>query len=144
LIWMFLNSTPSLPLTIRSFRNADRRSSLRRCPFLGHLKHTPMGVDLPMVNVLCIVFDNQMVGESFRLVVAGVRTVTTHRKGVTAPKPSRLFAFRPNESRLAALSLLTPGRGREDSHAFKRAAASHVAVLAFCSHLINHTTVFQG
>ena len=35
-----------------------------------------------------------MVGESFHHMVAGVRTVTIFRKGATAQKLLRLFAFR--------------------------------------------------
>jgi hypothetical protein len=87
-------------------------------PPYGTLKTGPNCLDLPMVNVLCIVFDNQMVGESFHQVVAGVRTATTNRKGAAAQKLLRLFAFYPDESKVAVLSLLTPGRGRGDSHAF--------------------------
>ena len=51
--------------------------------------------ELPTSEVFAIVTANQTVGESFRPVVAGVRTVTTLRKGVTAQKLLRLFAFRP-------------------------------------------------
>ena len=69
-----------------------------------HPPELPASASLPIFETAVIVLTNQMVGESFHPVVAGVRTVTTQKRR-TVHKLLRLFAIGSSPHRLCPMDV---------------------------------------